>query len=261
MKANKRSLYSIGALLVIATIILNYMANFGLLFPYSQQEISDMYANLLAPSSFTFSIWGLIYLGVLAFFIFPWVKNLTENDKHIYFKKLMPPTIAWTIANLAWTITWNNDLIFLSLIAIIAYTISLLQLLRVLYSHPGFSKRYKWMVSVPIGLHAGWLIFASSTNVMTLLVKSGLDPFGLLGVILTIILMSLACIAELWTFRRYGNSFVTVPALWALIGIFVKQLPGSDFSYSNNIVLYTSVVFFILSLIGHLAILRKNKSI
>ena len=46
--------YLIGLILFVATIILNYMSAAGIILPYSQKEISDLYQNLLTPASSTF---------------------------------------------------------------------------------------------------------------------------------------------------------------------------------------------------------------
>ncbi len=62
----KKGWHILAICMFIVTIALNYLAAFGILFPYTQQEISDLHGNLLAPAGFTFSIWGIIYIGVVA---------------------------------------------------------------------------------------------------------------------------------------------------------------------------------------------------
>src|SRR5690625_2898461 len=116
-KFNNRS-YLLAVILFVATIILNYMSASGILFKFSQAEISHMYENLLDPAGGTFSIWGIIYIGMALFLALPYIKRLTMTDEEFYYKRLMPIFIGWEICNLIWTITWNNDIILLALIAI-----------------------------------------------------------------------------------------------------------------------------------------------
>jgi hypothetical protein len=35
-------------------------------------QVSDSYPNLFAPTGLTFSIWGLIYLGLACFILYQW---------------------------------------------------------------------------------------------------------------------------------------------------------------------------------------------
>ncbi|WP_243343712.1 hypothetical protein [Anaerococcus sp. AGMB09787] len=255
----KNNFYLVSLILFVATIVLNYMSSLGIILPYTQQEISDMYPNLLAPAPITFSIWGVIYIGMIISFVLPFIKELSVNDKEIYYNKIMPCFIAWELFNIIWTLTWNNDMIAIALVAIILYALSLVYLVNTIGKDMEFYNRYKVFLSIPAGLHTGWLIFASFTNVMTLLVKSGFNGVGFLGIVVTIIMIALACGLELFAFKKTGNAYVTLPALWALIGIAIKQRPGSDFIYSDTLVMLAAIVFFVLALIGHFQVLKTRR--
>lgn len=254
-----RNLHKVNILVYLGTLLLNYLSALGWVLPYRQEEISDMYANLLAPSSTTFSIWGLIYIGVLLTLILPWVKDLTRSEKSFYHNKLMPLTLAWLLANLLWTVSWNSDWLILALLAIVAYAACLTQLVKRIQAHPDFSHKYQWFVAYPTGLHAGWLVFASFTNVMTVLVKFGLDAFSGLGLVVTVVLMAGASLAVLLLFKQTGNWVVTLPALWALLGIFMKQRPGSDFAQSNSTVMLAALIILVIALGLHFMILSRRQ--
>ncbi len=173
----------------------------------------------------------------------------------------MPPFIIWNLANIGWTITWNTNQILLALIAIIIYAMSLIYLVNVISTNPVFAEEYKWYITYPIGLHAGWLTFAGFTNVMTLLVKNGFAAFSETGVIVTIVLMILACASVLLVLKRYGNIVVTIPALWALFGIFMEQRPDSDFANADQTVMYAAIILFVVALAIHFLLIRsENKS-
>lgn len=242
-------------------LLINYLSSLGTIFPYTQKEISDTYQNLLAPASFTFSIWGVIYVGVVLSLILPWIKKLSQEFKEFYYVKVIPRFIVWMVLNIFWIVTWSYDLIFIALIIIVLYTFSLVELVKTLDQRSDVSFQHPWLLVFPVGLHTGWLTFASFTNVITLLVKNGLDSFSQLGVILTIALMVLACLSVLLLFNKYDNAFITVPALWALFGIFMEQRPGSDFEHANPLVMYASLILMALALFFHFKILKKHRQI
>src|SRR5699024_3744972 len=120
-------------------------------------------------------------------------------------KRLMPIFIGWEICNLIWTITWNNDIILLALIAIMAYCLVLINLVKTIDKNKDFSKKYKWFVTFPAGLHAGWLIFATFTNIMVLLVKEAVNPYGFVGVLITLVLMAIACLMVFYVYKENPN--------------------------------------------------------
>ncbi|MGB5257057.1 MAG: hypothetical protein WBN44_07355, partial [Woeseiaceae bacterium] len=51
-------------------IIVNYLSNALPINGQSMAEISAKYPSLFTPAGFTFSIWGIIYLALLAFVIY-----------------------------------------------------------------------------------------------------------------------------------------------------------------------------------------------
>lgn len=256
-KFNNRS-YLLAVILFVATIILNYMSASGILFKFSQAEISHMYENLLDPAGGTFSIWGIIYIGMALFLALPYIKRLTMTDEEFYYKRLMPIFIGWEICNLIWTITWNNDIILLALIAIMAYCLVLINLVKTIDKNKDFSKKYKWFVTFPAGLHAGWLIFATFTNIMVLLVKEAVNPYGFVGVLITLVLMAIACLMVFYVYKENPNPAVVLPALWALLGIMAKQSPGSSFSYANILVFIWAILLFVLGILAFVYLFKEN---
>lgn len=243
----------------VATLILNYMGAFGWLFPYTQQEISDMHLDLLAPAGFTFSIWGLIYIGMAVVLAFPFFTKMKQSTQRFYYGEMIPLFILWNIFNIIWTIAWNLDWIFVALIAIVLYTLTLLFMVKRLNDRPDVVRPLRWVLTLPIGLHAGWLTFATFTNVMTWFVKLGMNGLSFFGGLFAILFMIAATVAVLFLFMVFDNWALTVPALWALFGIFMKQRPGSDFMNSNSFVMLIAILLFIAALVLHFMILRTHR--
>ena len=68
-------------LTVIATITINILANALPLNGLNTGEISDQFLVLFVPAGYVFSIWGLIYIGLIAYAIFQALPSQRENPR------------------------------------------------------------------------------------------------------------------------------------------------------------------------------------
>lgn len=131
-------------------------------------EISDMYFGevLIIPAGYAFSIWGLIYLGVLALAV---VQALPGYGDNPHFEEARIPLIANMACNFAWVATWQ------SLLFPIATVILVLQLATGVWlyyalgipSRPAHSTLEEW-IRFPISVYVGWLTLATVVGVSTL---------------------------------------------------------------------------------------------
>ena len=122
--------------LFLIVLLVNYLTSFGIMAPYTQAEVSALYPNLFAPANFTFSIWAVIYVGVIAslslnfsFFSVP------ETLEKGYQQLIQPYFVEWMFFNILWNIAWTNDQILIALLAIVLYTRRLLQLMTLSAEH------------------------------------------------------------------------------------------------------------------------------
>ena len=63
----------------ILVIVFNWLANALPFNDQSQAEIAAKYPSLFTPAGFTFSIWGVIYLALLAFIIYQALPSQRQN--------------------------------------------------------------------------------------------------------------------------------------------------------------------------------------
>lgn len=243
-KAGSRNfLQFLSPILFILVLLINYLSATGRTFPNTQAEINDQYTNLLSPAGFSFSIWSVIYLGVALTLAVRYIKG---NDQRFLkeYKKLEPFNWAWMILNIGWIITFTYDQLAVSTFLIVLYAMALGYLSFKVTSTPALHDALlllKW----PIGLHFGWLIVAAFPNLTTVFVKYGLDGVGMAGVAWTVVAMILIILASLYFFRTHENIAIFLPALWALIGILVKQSPNSDFPFASTTVFILSIILLI----------------
>lgn len=231
----------------IIVLLVNYLSAFGIIFPYTQAEVSDYYVNVLAPAGFVFSIWGLIYLGVVLNLSMGFSNSETTER---YEGLVVPLMVLWMVFNIIWIVTWSFDLIFPALIAIILYTLVLMVLTNRVAEDQVLSD-HTIRLALPIGLHTGWLMVASWTNLMTLMVKMGFDGTSNSAVIVSLIFLVIALLATLFMYRKTGNHAIMLPLLWALIGIISKHQPGSSFEYASSPMLVAAIVLLIIGMIAY----------
>lgn len=89
----------INAILLVSTIVVNYLATTLPIGGMTTGELSDLYPNLFVPTGFTFSIWGVIYLLLIAFVIWQLIDAFRTKSKNIA-KNLGPAFVLSCIANM-----------------------------------------------------------------------------------------------------------------------------------------------------------------
>jgi len=206
----------------LATVVTNTLANVAALGGRTTGEISDAYPTLVAPSGYVFSIWGVIYVLLLAFVIF---QALTRNRDKPFLRRVGGLFVLSCVANVSWLFLWHYLQIVLSTVVMFV----LLGALIAIYLRLGIGKsdvalREKLLVHLPFSVYLGWITVASITNVAAALTAVGWDGWGLSSVIwtdLVIIVALIITLAVVVTRRDIGYGLVII---WALIGIVVKQI-------------------------------------
>ena len=228
-----------------ATIVVNALAVLLPLGGKTTKELSDMYPNLFVPAGITFSIWGLIYLLLIAFVAFQ-VVDFIKNQEVRQIKRIGWLFIASSIANIAWIFAWQYQNLPISLVAMIALLTSLILLYLKLDIRRGkVTTKVKYFVHLPISIYLGWITVATVANVTALLVAYHWNRFGLSEVFWTItaILITLIITSFMIIIRRdYSYSMVII---WALIGIIIKR-SAFNLLTSSYIVLAASISVGIL---------------
>ena len=101
---------------ILATIVVNGLANALPINGLNTGQISDRFQVYFVPAGYVFSIWGLIYLGLIAFAIFQALPSQRENPR-------LRETGWWIalggLANIAWIFLWHYEQFPLTLIAML----------------------------------------------------------------------------------------------------------------------------------------------
>ena len=211
----------IGIMTIIATIAINGLANALPINGQNTGEISDRFAVYFVPAGYVFSIWGLIYLGLIVYAIFQALPAQRENPR-------LRATGWWIslsgLANIAWIFLWHYEQFPLTLIAMLILLATLIiTYLRLGVGRSPASRAEKLAAHLPFSIYLGWITVATVANVTSLLEGLAWDGFGIapeiwMGIVLTAVLG----IALLMNFTRRDVAYAAV-ILWALAGISVKH--------------------------------------
>ena len=208
-------------LTIIATLVVNGLANALPLNGQNTGQISDRFDVYFVPAGYVFSIWGLIYLGLIVFAIFQALPAQRENPR-------LRATGWWIslggLANSAWIFLWHYEQFPLTLVAMLI----LLGTLIVTYLRLGIGRTSApaaetWAVRLPFSIYLGWITVATVANVTSLLDYLNWDGFGIAPEIwMGIVLAAVLVIAVLMNFTRRDIAYALV-ILWALAGISIKH--------------------------------------
>lgn len=211
---------------VIATtlfaLILNGAANAIPLNGRETGEISDSFNVFFVPAGYVFSIWGVIYLGLLAFTIYHSLPAQRSNPR---LRKIGWLVALSSIANGAWIYFWHYGYYTITLLIMLILLATLVAVyLRLDIGRTRFSTVEKWTVSVPFSTYLGWITVATIANATALFSYLGWDGGGISGVAWTVILLVAGiAIAALMAFTRSDIAYLLV-LVWAFAGISVRWL-------------------------------------
>jgi hypothetical protein len=205
---------------VAAMIIINILANALPINGLNTGQISDGFNVYFVPAGYVFSIWGLIYIGLIAYAIFQALPAQRENPR-------LRATGWWIalggLANIAWIFLWHYQQFPLTLIAMLLLLATLIvTYLRLGTGRTKVSKAETWAVRVPFSIYLGWITVATVANVTSVLDYLDWNGFGIAPEVwMGIILAAVVVIAALMNFTRRDVAYALV-ILWALAGIGVK---------------------------------------
>lgn len=231
---------------VIIAIITNFYAQTGRINNTTIGEISSNYSNLFTPADYAFSIWGLIYVSLIAFSVFMLHQAFT-NGKHTQFIK---DTSFWFIvANIGsslWVIAWLYEYTGISVVLMFLILVKLLKIIlnnnMEIWDAPFKVIAFYWW---PICLYSGWITVASIANMAAWLTEIGWDGAILTEVEWTIIMIIIATLINLaMIYFRNMREFALV-GVWALIAIYVRH--QQDYEAIAQTALVGAILIFLYS--------------
>jgi translocator protein len=216
-------------LTTVATVVVNGLAN---ALPIAGREtgaISDAFPVLITPAGYVFSIWGLIYLGLVGYAVWQSLPAQASNPR---VRDLVWPVTIGNLANLTWILLWHHLWIGTSLLVMLVLLGSLIVTYLRLRPAPGtrtargeVSRAERLWARGTFSVYLGWITIATVANVTIALYDRGWRdgflflPAQVWGVVTLLVAVALGARMLL----RYRDLAYAGVLVWAFIGIVVAQ--------------------------------------
>ena len=218
MLKNLFLLRSAYVLLFAGVIAVNGAANALPINGLTTGAVSDLYPNLFTPAGFAFSIWGLIYTGLLAFLI-----RILATADAVLVGKLFPWFAINSLANMAWIFAWHHLQVVTSLVLMLVLLSSLIYLTAELRSSTRSSKEIRFFNAV-FEVYLGWITVATVANFTALLVAFNWNALGISEEYWMLIILSVIVVIASIMYFKYTSTVYLLPIVWALYGIHSKHI-------------------------------------
>lgn len=207
-------------LTVAITLVINILADALPINHLGTGTISDMFHVYFVPAGYVFSIWGLIYIGLIAYAVYQALPAQRENPR-------LQSTGWWIalggVANSAWIFLWHYELFAWTLVAMLILLATLIvTYLRLGIGRSKVATSETWAVRVPFSIYLGWITVATVANVSDVLSNLQWSGWGISAETwMVVVLAAVFVIALLMNLTRRDIAYALV-LLWALAGIAVK---------------------------------------
>jgi hypothetical protein len=239
-------------LTILVTITINILANALPINGLNTGQISDTFHVYFVPAGYVFAIWGIIYIGLIAYAVYQALPAQRENPR-------LQATGWWIdlggLANSMWIFLWHYQQFVATLGAMLILLATLIAVyLRLGIGQTKVTTGETWAVRVPFSIYLGWITVATVANVSDVLDFLKWNQFGISAASwMVVILGAVLVIAGLMNFLRRDVAYALV-ILWALAGI------AARFPREGIITIATWVTFGLVAATLIAAFLVKRKT-
>lgn len=216
--------------------------------------------NLWLPAGYVFSIWGLIYIGFIAYGIYQSLPSQRENPR---LRAIAWPFVVSCVANILWLIFFqyssnpdpaiapNTGLLIASVLAMLTLLVALIVIyLQLRPANVQVPRAERWAVRLVFSIYLGWITVATIANVSHVLVASGWTGSPLPAVLWLIIMYAVALVvAALMAFTQRDVAYLLV-LVWAFVGIAV------NYSNLTGVLIASIAAALIVAVLAILAAVR-----
>lgn len=203
---------------VFVTLGFNALSQILPLNNQTSAEIANRFTgNYFFPANYVFSVWSVIYIGLIAFGIYQALPSQRDNP-------LLARIGVWFVvscaANCIWLFFFHYNLFPLSMIAMIVLLVSLIQIYRAIRpAGIAPTRADTWCVRVPFSLYLGWITVATIANASYVLLDGGFNGFGIDFVTWGAIMIAIGgIIAGVFAYLNSDLAYAAV-IVWAFAGI------------------------------------------
>jgi benzodiazapine receptor len=206
---------------VVLALTVNILASVLPLNGQNTGQISDRFQVYFVPAGYVFAIWGIIYIGWIAFVVYQFLPAQKESPR---LRNLGYLFALSGVFNAAWLFCWHYNRFGLSVLVMLTLLALLIgSYLKLNVGRTTVSGAEKWCEDIPFSVYLGWITVATVANVSDYLYLIGWNGFGLMPQVWAVIMLVVASLlGVLMTMARRDAGYLLV-LVWSFIGIAVKQ--------------------------------------
>ncbi|HUF39519.1 MAG TPA: tryptophan-rich sensory protein [Anaerolineales bacterium] len=217
---------AVTVLTTLITLTVNALANALPLNGQTTGEISDRFSAYFVPAGYVFSIWGLIYVGLIAYTIY---QALPAQRDDPTLRRIAPAYWLASLANSIWIFLWHYEHFAWTLVAMVTLLLALIAIYRMAVRETGAGR---WFVRLPFSIYLGWISVATIANFAQVLSGWGWGASNTVAVAWTVIMIAVAVLLGLLMRHRENDLAYGLVLIWALVGIAVEQADVLPVSYA-----------------------------
>jgi hypothetical protein len=208
----------------------------------------DADSTLIAPGQRAFSIWSVIYTGMLAYAIWQLLPAQRTDARH---RRIGYAVAASLVLNALWIGVVQLDLLGLSLPVIVVLLAVLAWLFVQLRRMPPKNLVDTIVTDGTVGLYLGWVCVATAANLTAALVATGFDGWGIdpeAWAIAVIAVAGLVGVAlAIWDRGRIAP---TLSLAWGLAWVAIARLTDAPASTATGIAAIVAVAAVIVATVA-----------
>lgn len=221
-------------------ILVNLLANILPINNQSTAQISDSFQVYFVPAGYVFSIWGIIYLGLIILCTHLLLSKQKKNNK---IDKILPALILGNFANTVWIILWHYNQPVLSVVAMLILLGSLIFIFYKFNIRKDLDAGEYYFVKIPLSIYLGWISVATIANITVALYTLNWGGLGISSISWAIVMVFMATILGFTILYYFKDVFFGAVLVWAIVGIGVKFNDVSPLNFWSYIMAIAISIF------------------
>lgn len=204
-------------LATVMLLVVNAAANIVPINGFNTGQLSALYPTGFTPPGYVFSIWFVIYVGLVTFGIAAW-RGAPRLRTRI--AAVQGPYLINAVANAAWIFAWHYRMVALSVGVMLVILATLIVIFTRLQRLPPPTAFEYLRVDGVFAVYFGWITAATLVNVGTLFFDLAWYPFGLDMNGWALVTVGAATAIYVWMGAVTRNVTYCAVFVWAAVGIY-----------------------------------------
>ncbi|MEB3232801.1 MAG: TspO/MBR family protein, partial [Leptolyngbyaceae bacterium] len=198
----------------------NSLSNF---YPPGGQNVGEIANTIfqevqIIPANYAFIIWGLIYLGLMAYGVYQ-IQPSQRQDHRI--RQTSRHLITACIIQIGWIYLFTLKYFWFSVVAMLGILAALIFAYQSLgIGRVAATRRRRWLAQIPFSIYLAWISVATVVNVASALFYTGLQPSSPTWTVIMLLVGGALAGGMMW---RYQDTAFALVFVWAYGAIAISQ--------------------------------------